>query len=82
MEFLETETVCDPVATVRAYLRLTESLRVGLKLTYLFVNTRAPHKSVTSSTLGHWIKAQLRDAGTDTGNFSDHSTRGAAAPFK
>ena len=31
------------------------------------------------STIGRWIKEQLKEAGIDTSTFSAHSTRGAAA---
>jgi hypothetical protein len=45
----------------------------------LFLSIRQPHRPVSSSTVGHWIKSCLRDAGIDTESFSAHSTRGAAS---
>ena len=34
---------------------------------------------MSSSTIGRWIKDQLKEAGIDTSIFSAHSARGAAA---
>ena len=37
-----------------------------------------PHRAVTSSTIGRWIKIVLGQAGIDTERFSGHSTRCAS----
>ncbi|KAK4004225.1 hypothetical protein OUZ56_005967 [Daphnia magna] len=41
--------------------------------------TSPPHKPVSSSTLGHWIKACSSDAGLDPSSFYAHSTHSATA---
>lgn len=48
-----------------------------MPLTSLLANK--PHKLVSSSTVGRWIKDQLKEAGVDTTIFSAHLTRGAVA---
>ncbi|XP_045022886.1 uncharacterized protein LOC123466808 [Daphnia magna] len=45
----------------------------------LFLAVRRPHRPVSSSTVGHWIKSCLNDAGIDTASFSAHSTRRVAS---
>ena len=37
-----------------------------------------PHKPVSSSTLGRWIKTVMTDSGIDTSLFKPHSVRGAS----
>lgn len=45
----------------------------------LFLAVRRPHRPVSSSTVGHWIKSCLNDAGIDIASFSAHSTRRVAS---
>ena len=44
----------------------------------LFISFIRPHKLVTTSTVGRWIKSVLSSAGIDTSVFKAHSVRGAA----
>ena len=37
-----------------------------------------PHKSVTSTTLGHWLRTFMKAAGIDSQIFKAHSVRGAS----
>ncbi len=57
----------------------TKPLRSGIRDGTLFIGSNRPHRSVTSSTVGHWIKDQLKEAGIDTTMYSAHSARGAGA---
>ncbi len=68
-----------PVTTLESYIERTETLRGPMSGNALFIGSNKPHRPVTASTVGHWIKEQLREAGIDTNVFSAHSTRGAAA---
>ena len=68
-----------PVACVESYLSRTEPLRGGIRDGTLFIGSNRPHRSVTSSTVGHWIKDQLKEAGIDTTIYSAHLVRGAGA---
>lgn len=65
-----------PVVLLEEYLRRTELLR--LNESTLFISYNKPHKSVTASTIGRWIKDTLYEAGIDTEYFGAHSTRSAA----
>ena len=65
-----------PVACLEAYLSATKDFRTEDNGT-LFLSVRRPHKTILSSTLGHWLKASLKDAGFD--EFSAHSVRDTAA---
>ena len=61
--------------TLNYYISTTEKLRNSTKLLVSFIT---PHRAVTSSTIGHWIKSILGQAGIDTEKFSGHSTRCAS----
>lgn len=67
-----------PVQSIDTYIAKTASLRNEANRSHLFIGSTKPHKPVTSSTIGRWIKDQLRESGIDTSVFSSHSTRGAA----
>ena len=56
--------------TLSYYIKTTEKLRNSTKLLVSFIK---PHRAVTSSTIGRWIKIVLGQAGVDTGSFSGHS---------
>ncbi|KZS01158.1 Tyrosine recombinase-like protein, partial [Daphnia magna] len=70
--------VC-PVATLEAYLLISDQFRKGIQSDSLFLSLRAPHHSVGASTLSRWLKATLEETGIDTSIYSAHSTRGASA---
>lgn len=68
-----------PVTALEAYIEHTTEIRRHSSGNALFIGCKKPHGPVTSSTVGHWIKQQLKEAGVDTTIFSAHSTHGAAA---
>ena len=68
-------TLC-VVKVLQLYLEFTENLRGNE--TRLFISYQKPHKSVTRSTLGRWIKSVLTSAGINMSIFSPHSTRSAS----
>lgn len=72
------DSSCCPVSCLRSYVSKSGPLRAESCLP-LFIATRKPFHSVSSSTLGRWIKSCLSAAGIDVSIFSAHSTRGAAA---
>ncbi|EYC06132.1 hypothetical protein Y032_0078g1208 [Ancylostoma ceylanicum] len=64
-----------PVKTLVAYLEATECIRKGENR--LLISYSRPHRAITASTVGRWIKWVLREAGVDT-SFTAHSTRSAS----
>ena len=62
-------------STLAAYILRTEKQRSSSKL---FISFIRPHKPVTTSTIGRWIKSVLSSAGIDTSLFKAHSVRGAS----
>jgi site-specific recombinase XerD len=74
----ENPLICQ-VTCLRSYLERTANLRSSLKNSGVFIGSNKRHNPVTGSTIGGWIKHQLKEAGIDTSIFSAHSTRGAAA---
>lgn len=71
-------SVC-PVVCLGFYVYKTDFLRTVDNRQTLFIGLIAPHKAVTGNSIARWIKTLLSDAGIDTGTFSAHSTRSAAA---
>ncbi|KZS01794.1 Uncharacterized protein APZ42_001440 [Daphnia magna] len=69
--------LCCTVSGMESYIAATVDLRQPDSDSF-FLSIRRPHRPVTSSTVGHWIKSCLRDAGIDIESFSAHSTRGAS----
>ena len=69
-------TLC-VVECFREYLTRTNNLRPGT-CSQVFISTKRPHKSVSSSTIARWIKNGLARAGIDTAQFGAHSTRSAS----
>lgn len=63
------------VTVIQEYLKRTKTLR---RNDYLFISFVPPHKHVTKSTIGRWIKLVLEKAGVDTTIFTPHSTRAAS----
>jgi hypothetical protein len=63
---------CCPVSCLRSYVSKSGPLWAVSCLT-LFIATRKPYHSVSSSTLGRWIKSCLSAAGIDVSILSAHS---------
>ena len=61
------------------YIHCTQDLRKSGEQTesQLFISHVKPHKPVSSSTLGRWIKTAMTDSGIDTSIFKPHRVRGA-----
>lgn len=74
----QNEIIC-PVACIKAYIAKSADLRTAVNFAFLFIGSTRPHNPASSSTLGRWIKEQLREADVDTAIFSAHSTKSAAA---
>ena len=70
--------VC-PVAALEAYIDRTKPWRRGKRSDRLFLQCKKPHNPVTPSTIGHWLKEILAEAGVDTTVYTAHSTRSAAS---
>jgi hypothetical protein len=68
-----------PVATLEDYIKRMLARRNDVNKNTLFLSTTKPFQPVSSSTIGRWIKDQLKSAGVDTNIYTAHSTRGAAA---
>jgi integrase len=77
-KFYNNPKLC-PVSCLGHYLQKTDAIRSEVNNKLLFVAMVRPHKPITGSTLGRWIKSMLSDSGVDTSIFKAHSTRGAAA---
>ena len=73
--FPSDEDVC-VVKTFKMYVEKTKVLRD--KYSKLFISLQKPHRPVTKSTLGRWIKVVLLFAGIDMTMYTPHSTRSAA----
>ena len=58
------------------YIERTEQLRKDESR--LFLSYMKPHKKVTSSTIGTWIKTTMALAGVDTSVYKAHSIRAAS----
>ncbi len=73
-------SIC-PSACIREYLSFSSCWRDATRPDQrsLFLGLISPHASASGCSIGKWIKAYLNLAGIDTGTFSAHSTRGAAA---
>ena len=71
--------LCCPVECLESYLNATKQFRVSNNNSSLFLSIKRPHRPIRPSTLGHWLKSCLQDAGLHKDSFSAHSTRGAAA---
>ncbi|KZS09564.1 Uncharacterized protein APZ42_026185 [Daphnia magna] len=74
----DNRAIC-PVNCLEQYLEATRPHRNKDNESQLFIGANKPHRSVSSSTVGRWIKDQLKEAGIDTAIFSAHSVRGAAS---
>ena len=74
MSLPEDPSLCT-MSTLAEYILRTEKLRSSSKL---FISFIRPHKPVTTSTVGRWIKSVLSSAGIDTSVFKAHSVTGAS----
>lgn len=74
--FREKPEICAGSALI-AYINKTISIRNETQ-DFLFLSTRRPFKTATTSTLSRWIRQTLEEAGIDTKIFSGYSTRHAA----
>lgn len=72
------DNILCPVDCLGWYVTITGPSRNAANRDELFMSLKPPFRSITSSTIGHWIKSVLAESGIDP-SFSAHSTRGAAA---
>ena len=63
------------ITYLKEYIKRTKSIRSDSRL---FLSLHRPHKPVTASTLGRWIRLVLGKSGVNTKIFKAHSTRAAA----
>ena len=71
-------TLC-PVMTSKVYIDRTKAWREENSESKFFLSYIRPHKAVTSSTIGRWLKTVLGNVGVDTSKFTAHSTRSASS---
>ena len=72
--FLHNKTLC-PVTCLDSYVERTSAWRVvGNGPQPLFLAIQAPHKAVSSATIGRWLKDIMKEAGFDVDTFKAHST--------
>lgn len=76
--FSRLKGLCCPVECLETYLTTAKHFRLPNNSS-LFLSIKRPHRPIRSSTLGHWLKSCLEDAGLTKNSYSTHSTRGAAA---
>ena len=70
-----------PVECLRQYLKSTRDIRPVIPSSQpdrLFISFIRPHKPVTSTTLGRWLRNFMKAAGIDSQIFKAHSVRGAS----
>ena len=83
LQSISLERVDDPliclVECLGYYVYCTDFLRSDINQNLLLVGLQKPHREVSGSTVGRWVKDFLSMAGVDSNIFSAHSTRGAAS---
>ena len=62
------------MACLRSYLERTANVWSSLNNSGVFIGSNKPQNPVTGSTIGRWMKDQLKEAGIDTSIFSARST--------
>ena len=70
-----------PVECFRGYLKLSRNVRPVIPSSLpnkSFISFIRPHKPVTSTTLGRWLRTFMSAAGIDSHVFKAHSVRGAS----
>lgn len=63
------------VRLLKLYIEKTDMFRNSSS--NLLISFAKPHNSITTNTLGRWIRAIMQLAGVDTNRFKPHSTRSA-----
>ena len=79
VEFFTSGAELCPVSTIKNYIERTKTWREANSETKFFLSHINPHKAVTSSTIGRWLKTVLGNVGVDISKFTAHSTRSAAS---
>lgn len=72
-------TLICPVDCLGQYVFRSDFLRNANNQSKLFIGLRKPHRQVSGSTVGRWVKDYLSLAGVNSLVFSAHSTWGAAS---
>lgn len=75
--FKEDPKLC-VAATLKDYIKKTQPIRQPNQ-DFLFLTTKAPHKTASKQTISKWVKKLLGMAGIDTDYYKPHSTRHAAS---
>lgn len=73
--YINPQNLC-PAKTLQDYLAITKDIRNNSDL--LILSFKKPHKPVSPSTIGRWIKNVLLVCGINIDMFTGHSTRHAA----
>ena len=77
--FTHIKKLC-PVACLDSYVGRSKAWRgVGNRPQPLFLSFQAPHKPVSSATIGRRLKDIMKEVGIDVDTFKAHSTRGAVS---
>lgn len=76
LKYYSNPSLC-PCSTLVQYINKTKPLRKNIR--QLFISYNQPYNSVTSATIGRWLKNVMYEAGIDTNYFKAHSTRAAAS---
>lgn len=63
------------VTFLEEYVRRTKPLRGSSRL---FISYQKPHDSVTTDTVGRWLRKVLENSGLDVRKYGAHSTRAAS----
>ena len=63
------------VTFLEEYVRRTKPLRGSSSL---FISYQKPHASVTTDTVGRWLRKVLENSGLDVSKYGAHSTRAAS----
>lgn len=63
------------VTFLEEYVRRTKPLRGSSRL---FISYQKPHASVTTDTVGRWLRKVLENSGLDVSKYGAHSTRAAS----
>lgn len=75
-QYVVNKNLC-PCATLDSYIELTKNVR--LNEDQLLISFQKPFKSVSTESIGRWLKAVLFDSGIDISRYKAHSTRAASA---
>ena len=74
--FTEEPKIC-PVSALRNEEK-TKEYRSGHSCNPLFLSVKKPFKAMKPTTIGHWLKSFMKEAGIDTSAFMALSAWGAA----